>query len=400
MTLLPHYAAFDGRAWETGTVRNALAYRGDLAPHTGQPYSEAMLMGVSGGLLMGYFSFAYSGHDPHVALLTRNTFDPLDTLLARLGVVQHRRHASDAAKGLKNLLDALDDGQPAIVWADAFSLPYNGLSEAADMWANLPILVYGHDAGRDRVWIADRAAVPLTVTPAELSRARARVKKDRFRLLTLDPPDPTKLASAVKLGLADCVKRYVEAPVKSAKSNFGLAAFEHWAQLLTTDRHRQSWSKVFPPGAALHAGLSSAYDRFGLGAVAAERDRGLYADFLDEASVILKRPALHKAAEAFRVCAPAWRALGEALLPDSVPELRATRALLDRRRRTFSEKGGRGLKQLQRVDAAKAEIRAGLARAFPLSPEATRALCADIAAQVRVVGHLERAAVEALRRAV
>lgn len=400
MTLLPHYAAFDGRTWETGTVRNALAYRGVVAPHTGQPYSEALLMGVSGGLLMGYFSFAYKGHEPHVALLTRNTFDPLDTLLARLGVVQHRHHAGDAEKGLRNLLAALDDGQPAIVWADAFSLPYNGLSEATDMWANFPILVYGHDAGRERVWIADRAAVPLTVTPAELSHARARVKKDRFRLLTLDPPDPTKLASAVKLGLADCLKRYVEAPVKSAKSNFGLAAFEHWAQLLTTDRHRQSWSKIFPPGAALHAGLSSAYDRFGLGAVAAERDRVLYADFLDEASLILKLPALRKAAESFRACAPAWRALGEALLPDAVLALRDTRKLLDRRRMTFIEKGGRGLTQLQRIDAARAKIRSGLAHDFPLDPEATRALCADIADHVRVVGQLEHAAVEALRKAV
>jgi hypothetical protein len=118
MPTLPNYKHFDGRHWETGTVQNYFAYMGVKAPHTGQPYSEAMLMGVSGGVLMGYFSFAYKGYDPHVAILSRNTINPLDTLLVRLGVVQHLLQTTDAKKGLKNLLDVLEEGSPAIVWAD------------------------------------------------------------------------------------------------------------------------------------------------------------------------------------------------------------------------------------------------------------------------------------------
>ena len=77
MPVLDNYSHFTGRHWETGTVCNYLAYQGITAPHTGQPYSEALLLGVSGGVVMGYFTFAYEGYDPHVALLTRNTFDPL-----------------------------------------------------------------------------------------------------------------------------------------------------------------------------------------------------------------------------------------------------------------------------------------------------------------------------------
>ena len=87
MPTLPKYKHFDGRHWETRTVQNYFAYNGVKAPHTGKPYTEAMLIGISGGVLMGYFSFAYKGYDPHVALLTRNTFNPLDTLLVRLGVI-------------------------------------------------------------------------------------------------------------------------------------------------------------------------------------------------------------------------------------------------------------------------------------------------------------------------
>jgi hypothetical protein len=40
-----------------------------------------------------------------------------------LGVVQHIEHTSKPEKGLANLLNTLEEGVPAIVWADLFSLP-------------------------------------------------------------------------------------------------------------------------------------------------------------------------------------------------------------------------------------------------------------------------------------
>ncbi len=400
MTVLKGYRHFEGRHWITGSIANVLAYQGVRAPHTSRPYSEALLMGVSGGLLMGYFAFAYRGIDPHVALLTRNTFDPFETLLARLGVVQHRRHASNANQGLANLIEVLDAGQPAIVWADAFSLPYNSFDQAEGGWGSFPIVVYGHDERRERVSIADRSAVPLTVTPAELATARSRVKQDRQRVLTIEPPDPGKLAGAVRQGIADCLTRYVEAPVKSAKASFGLAGFEHWATLLTTSKHKQSWSRMFPAGRPLFAGLTSAYNRFGLGVSAAVRDRGLYADFLDEASLLLKRAALRDAAEAFRASIPAWESLGEALLPDSVRPLRDARRLLDQRRAIFVEKGGRGLAQIKRIDAHLNDLRSRMADDFPLNAAEVRDLCATLAEHVRAVGARERVAYETLREAV
>ena len=88
MPTLTDYAQFHGRHWETGSVANHLAYQGITAPHTNAPYSEAFLLGVSGGLAFGYFTFHYEGHDPQCNLLTRNTFDPLGTMLSRLGIVQ------------------------------------------------------------------------------------------------------------------------------------------------------------------------------------------------------------------------------------------------------------------------------------------------------------------------
>jgi hypothetical protein len=110
MATLTDYNQFDGHHYETGTVHNYLAFTGARAPHTRNPYSEALLLGVSGGIVTGYFTFAYKGHDPHVALLTRNSFDPFDTMLSRRGVERDVRQTNKVgsdfpldAKGVQNL---------------------------------------------------------------------------------------------------------------------------------------------------------------------------------------------------------------------------------------------------------------------------------------------------------
>ena len=278
---------------------------------------------------MGYFSFAYKGFDPQCNILTRNTFDPFETLLARLGVVQTVERTARADKAVDLLEDTLADGSPAIVWADQWSLPYNGLTMDERMWAMMPIVVYGYDADADRVWIADRANLPLTVSTAELAAARGRVKKDKHLLLTVDLPDPDKLIYAVQTGIWDCIKLFSEKPPKGSADNFGLRAYENWVKLLTKPKQRLSWEKVFPVGPKMYAGLTSAYNfafLFGKDDTL-DAERSHYAAFLDEAAAILNRPALIDAADEFRRAAEAWRALGSVLLPDSG---RATRQRRER----------------------------------------------------------------------
>lgn len=66
MPTLKNYQQFYGLHWETGFLTNIFAYQGITAPHTGKPISEALLMGVNGGLCAGYFAFDYEGYDPHL----------------------------------------------------------------------------------------------------------------------------------------------------------------------------------------------------------------------------------------------------------------------------------------------------------------------------------------------
>ena len=400
MPTLRKYHQFDGRHWETGSICNYFAYRGVKAPHTGKPISEAMLLGISGGIVMGYFSFAYQGYDPHVAILTRNTFNPLDTLLVRLGVVQHVLQTTNADKGLANLISTLEDGDPAIVWADVFSLSYNALPFDKGMWATYPIVVYGYEDESDTVWIADRARVPLTVTPAELAAARGRIKKDKFRLLTLDPPDLDKLPVAVQQGIWDCVKRYTEAPVAKARNNFGFAAFQRWADLLTKPKQKQSWERAFPAGTKMVAGLTSAFRGIALVGERGKAERDVYADFLDEASLVLGRPSLKEAAEQFRASGRAWHKLANALLPDEMPAFRETRELMSRRHRLFIENGGDALPDIQRIDSQLDSIKAKMAKEFPLSAAEVIAMREKLRDHVLTIGEIERQAHAALQVAM
>lgn len=400
MPLLANYQQFAGRHWETGTVHNYYAYRGVKAPHTGQPYSEALLMGVSGGIVMGYFSFAYEGYLPHVALLTRNTFDPLNTLLARLGVEQTLLQTSKPAKAVTNLTETLAEGIPAIVWADMFSLPYNITPIEDPMWAMFPILVYGYDEAANTVWIADRAQVPLTVTTAELAAARARVKDVKFRILTLDQPDPDKVVPAVQKGIWDCIKLFTEPPPKGSKNNFGFAAYKWWADLLTKPKQRLSWEREFPAGAKLYAGLTSTVNRFGSVGIRGDAERGLYADFLGEASLLLNKPDLKTAAQLFRQSAEAWATLTTVLLPDEVPLFQETRALLAGQRQLFRQQGGAARAELQTIQTRLTAIQQAVAADFPLTAAEVITLRQNIAAQVMAIHDIELMAIKTLQEAM
>ncbi|HET9907188.1 MAG TPA: BtrH N-terminal domain-containing protein [Anaerolineales bacterium] len=190
---------FQGRHWETGSIHNALALQGVKAPHTGKPYSEALLLGISGGITFGYFTFEYKGYLPHVAMLMRNTFSPFSTTVERLGIAQDIQQTNKAEIAEKNLRNALDSGLFPLLWADQFSLPYNGLPSNEPMWGMMPILAVESDG--KSVAIADRSSQPFHLSMAELTKARGRVKDDKFRLITLDAPQTAKLAGAVHKGI-------------------------------------------------------------------------------------------------------------------------------------------------------------------------------------------------------
>jgi hypothetical protein len=359
---------------------------------------------VSGGAAFGYFLFNYKDSDPILSLITRNTFDPMETLCERLGIAQTVLQTTDPEKGQSNLLKVLDGGRPAIVWVDMYSLPYNGLPDNEKFWGMMPVVVYGTD--NDKVYIADRSHTPFGVSVQDFARARARIKKDKFRVISLGPPDERKLVPAVQKGLWQCIRLYTEAPPKGARHNFGFAAYKRWAEMLTNRRNPQSWRRFFPPGSRLYAALAGFQAvpgmygwicHWGAGNGA---ERGMYADFLDEAALLLNKPRLSTAAELFRLSQAAWRELSERALPEDIPVLKRTHELLDRRYEAFMHRGQAGLVEITQMNRELGEIRSVVAQDFPLKEDEITAFFQGMREAVLKIHDLEAQAAEAMQAAI
>ena len=393
-----------GRHWETGSIHNALAVQGFLAPHTSKPFSEALLLGVSGGIAFGYFTFEYTGHLPHLALLTRNTFDPFPTILERLGIPQDVQQTNKAEIAEKNLEEALGTDRFPILWADEFSLSYNDLGYKEAMWNMSPILAIGMD-GKD-ILVADRSSRPLHVSMDELTKARGRVKDDRYRLITLDAPQPAKLAAAVSKGIYQCIQLFTEKPPRGAAHNFGFSAYQRLADLLVNTRNKQSWERFFAPGIRMYHALAGAVGQPGAYSwvqtwgSAPGADRRLYAEFLEEAADILTKPALKDAADIFRESYAFWCDFADALLPDDLHLLGESKQLIQRKHDLFTEQGDAALPEIKKINTRLNELLSLSETDFPLS----QAEAADFRAHLRdillKISAVEQKAVDSLQQAV
>ena len=400
MPTLPNFTQFEGRYWDTASIRNALDYQGVQAPHTGQPYSEAMLLGISGGVAFGYFTFHYQGYDPQVNLLTRNTFDPMKRIFERMGLAPKAVRTPNADKARQNLIKALEDGFAPIASPDGSLLPYNAIAYDQANWHTMPLVIFGYEPAAGEAHISDRSRVPLTVSADELDNARGRIKKERHALLLLGKPDESLLAEAIRQGLADCVKLMTEKPPKGSAKNFGLRALENWADLLAK-KSRGSWAKEYPSGRPLLAALTSAYTFLGPAfgkTVQAERD--VYADFLDEAARVLELAALSEVAGAYRAAGQAWRALLDSLLPQASPMLGDARGAIDRRNALFIESGAARLDEIINQRDRLAALLTAAESDFPLSDDEIADLRLNIRDKVLQAREAEEAAVLALKAAI
>ncbi|MDE2638360.1 MAG: DUF4872 domain-containing protein, partial [Chloroflexota bacterium] len=361
---------------------------------------EAMLLGISGGVTFGYFTFHYQGYDPQVNLLTRNTFDPMERIFERLKLPRDLRRSASANKGRQNLIDALEEGYAPIASPDGSLLPYNALSYDEANWHTMPLVIYGYEPEISEAYISDRSRVSLTVSADELDQARARIKKDRHGLILLGVPHESELADAIRQGLHDCVKLMTEKPPKGSAKNFGLRALQHWAEMLAKTS-RGSWAKEYPTGRPLLAALTSAYTFLGPAfgkTVQAERD--VYADFLDEAAQVLELTALTDVAARYRIAGEAWQKLLDSLLPKDAPMLSEARDAIERKTALFMESGAARLDEIiaerDRLDSLKTASETD----FPLSAGEIADLRADIRDKVIEARDAEEAAVMALKTAI
>lgn len=389
-----------GKQAETGALRNVLAHAGAVAPHSGEPFSEELLFGIGGGMGLGYFVYAspsFVSFFLATRIVTEESKRPgfLPAICERLGLKVTVQNASTPQAAEKTLKKTLEQGRLPIVWVDSMALPYSGPPAAYHT-----VVVLGFDASQ--VLVADQSRRPIALTPAELSASRNTGHVRRFPSLVVEAPSkPANVEKAIRLGIRDCVQQMRNGfGPPNFKGNFGLSGLEKWAGLLTHPKDSRGWPKFFPPGPRLYDALLSAFDQIENRGTGGSAFRPMYADFLDEAAGILRRPGLKRVADRFRESGRLWHGLSTALLPNSAPLLKETRQLAAKQRSLFERKGLAAGGEISAIQERLAEIRAEISEAFPLSAAEVQGLLLALRERVLAIHACESEAIAALQAAV
>lgn len=398
--LIKSYKLLGGKHPETATIKNALAALGVKAPHTGKPFTEAMLLGIAGGLGIGYILWEFKKHASAILVMAfQNKWNyPVQftsNLCKRLGIKPVFKETSGTGAAEKHLKEALDGGTPAIAWVDQFHLPYMHLPETYNGCMGWIVTAYGLDEAGNKVLIDDLGKKPLTLSPDEFAKARARIPSYKNRLLLLEAPQAIDLENAISAGLRDCVN-YL-----GAKSDtFALPAITKWARLMTDTKNPKGWPIVFKKRTGLYITLTSIYEGIMLKNGDGDGLRAMYADFLTEASAAVNKPRLKEIAAQYKKIAKMWANLADSSLPDIVQPFKKTKTLLARKYELLRTQGDAGLTEVAKVSKKLNTLASALTAQFPLSDHQINELFANLQAQLYNIHAAEEKALAELKTVI
>ena len=326
------HAAPAGLHPETAALTSVLAERGVRSPATGEPLSEAMVLGIGGGLGAGYILWqSRARRDAILTIGFRNRWQYpaipgwCGTVLERLGVEADFHETSGAGTARAALDGTLEGGRSAIALVDVQALGTWGLPEALSGYAGYPVVIVGRTDDGSYL-VDDRGREPLVMDGATMARARVRIGSYKHRLLVPRPApgplDADRFRAAIRDGLTDGVTH-----LRSTSDSFSLPAWRKWSRMMTDPRHPKGWPTVFAGGDGLLGALLSLVESVDgtIGAFGGHL-RGRYGTFLDEAAAVLDLPGLEDAAERWRDAADRWEDLGDAAIP---PDLEGAAAARD-----------------------------------------------------------------------
>ncbi|MEL6330027.1 MAG: DUF4872 domain-containing protein [Planctomycetota bacterium] len=343
-----HRLTIGGVCSDTNALRLILEAAGVRAPHTGQPFSEAMLFGLCGGVGFLYAVFEYKGFPPLLSVLTRYDTVP-DTFIAggleRLGLPATTSQTASAAKARQALDDALESGLPALCTIDRVTLADENASRT-EMAGGAPDVVAVLAREGDDLLIADGPAEPRRVGADHFAKARAAHKKSKQRLVSIADgtpgPSADQLAAAVRDAVRNTADRYTNAPFKGFASNMGLAGLEKWRRLVTDERDPKGWPSVFAESAHACDAFRRTFQGIEHEFTSPAAGRPMQAEFLAEAAELTGNEKLAEASRAFESAGRAWRAVSEFIATCGVPVVETGCESFDKYRELLDESRGSG----------------------------------------------------------
>jgi Domain of unknown function (DUF4872)/Butirosin biosynthesis protein H, N-terminal len=396
----PHFAGNIPAATALRVLLNAVGVR---APHTAQPYTEAMTFGLAGGIGIGVFAFFYETADfASFYLAGRHLWHDFAAYFTRaaerLGAQVIVKEASGSKPAEKALRDLLSEHGTCSAWVDAAALPHRALPADLSGGAYHVITVYSIDDARQTATIGDLTDEPITISLKDLAAARSRIKKDKNRVLALRAPTRSvPLSESLPAALAACHAGLLgDGAPANARRNFSLDVLGTWVERLRDSKGKESWARVFAPP-RLWNGLTSIYDciehSMGTGG---GLSRPLFAEFLTEAAAATRQKPLARLAEKYNELGAEWSALADVALPMDVPLFRSARELYARKAELVSAGSPADTAELRDVQQKFQALAQKAVERFPLTDADCSALRATLAERVSALQAAEVAAHAAL----
>jgi hypothetical protein len=374
-----------------------------LATHAGLPdVTEETALAAGGGLGAGVFAFHYEKEGfSSLFLAGRNGWEDgrpfMESGARRLGLEPTIVETGSQRSAAAQLMEALERG-PVAVWVDSVSLPYRAAPQLHEGGGYHVIVVYAIDG--DEALVADLFEEPVRIATTDLARARARIAKQKHRLLSVAAATgrgPTRdVAAAEREGLAAGAERLATEP----RRNFSLAAFEDLARRMHGSTAADSWSRVFPRGRLLWTGLSSLHRFVETYFTGGGLLRPMGARAIAETASRSGDGALAGVAARYERLGSAWADLANAALPEAVPLLGRTRRIQEQMTQASSRRGIDAAPHVRAAWGHLDELAAEAERDFPLGEAETDRLLAELAERLRAIHAQEVDALSELRAAL
>lgn len=386
-----------GNVPATTALRMLLTAAGVRAPHTNEPFTEAMLYGIAGGIGIGVFSFLYEKENFASFYVAARHNWPTDVeYLTR--AAERVGSTVTVGEGVKASTQALAAafaaGRPGIAWLDASALPYKAMPAFYSGMASHLVVLYGVDEAAGIARIGDLSDDVIEIPAETLTGARTRIKKDKQRVLVLDSTGKVpSLDTLVRGGLEACRDGLLGAnAIGNSKTNFSLDALRVWGTRLHGSRDKESWERIFTPGARLWRGLTSINEYIEHYGTGGGLSRPLFAEFLGEAADALGSEPMRALRDRYAALGDEWSALADAALPDDVAETREAKALLARRSELLHSDGPAAIEQVRGVWQRLDELSKAANERFPIADAAVDALRAGLQRRVLALHEGEVAA--------
>ena len=381
----------------TAALAKILRYQEVVNPINYKPYSEALLLGVGGGLDAGYILFQFPHlANPMLVLGFRNQWNYtqgfLQNLSERLNLRVRFEEFEDRKTAQKALQKVLNQGQLAIVWVDKAYLPHHRLPATLKGYFDHQVAVFARDGRLWRIIIDDMSSNLIEVREKIFTSARASLSQNNFLMMTfydVGNVNALELRGSIITGIRDCATRLTR-PMKT----IGISNLVNWSEKLQDRYDRMGWPQVFENQNGLFPALRTIYESIKLNGTGGFALRKLYSDFLHEAAGFLNNASMNAVAGQYLQLSNHWSNLAENALPSKVPAFDQVKKLLNKKYKAYRESS---FSAYNEIVEELSDLETSINKSFPLTQGEVNRLYERLASQIKLIAELEMSAALRLR---